>query len=57
MEQKPIEVVGKVFVVVGGERRCLVCEGIFTPTQAAERAKTICRPRYSHISRKAMPTC
>jgi hypothetical protein len=37
MEQQ-IEVVGKVFEVVGEKRRCLVCEGTFTPKQAAAHA-------------------
>lgn len=44
MEQEEIEMVGKVFVVVGGKRKCLVCEGVFTPIQAANHAATICSP-------------
>lgn len=32
-----IEIVGKV-VAVGGKRKCLICGGIFTPTQAANHA-------------------
>ena len=44
MEQHQIEVVGKVFLVVGDTRKCLVCEGVFTPTQAANHAATICYP-------------
>ncbi len=40
MEQEGIETVGKVFVVVGGMRRCLICDGMFTPTQAANHAAT-----------------
>ena len=44
MKQMQIEVVGKVFTVVGGKRRCLICEGMFTPAQAAEHATTICYP-------------
>ncbi len=44
MEQKQIEVVGKVFVVVGGKRRCLICDGMFTPTQAANHAAIPCYP-------------
>jgi hypothetical protein len=44
MEQQ-IESVGKVFEVVGGKRRCLVCEGTFTPTQAATHAVSLCYPQ------------
>jgi hypothetical protein len=44
MEQQQIEVVGKVFVVVGGNRKCLVCEGMFTPAQAANHATVPCYP-------------
>jgi hypothetical protein len=44
MEQKQIEVVGKVFVVVGGKRRCLICDGVFTLTQAANHAIVPCYP-------------
>jgi hypothetical protein len=40
--QTGIEVVGIVFVVVGAKRKCLICDGIFTPTQAANRAMTVC---------------
>jgi hypothetical protein len=38
------ERVGKVFVVVGGMRRCLVCDGIFTTREAAEHAVIPCHP-------------
>jgi hypothetical protein len=31
---KSIEIVGKVFIAVGGKRKCLICGAIFTPTQA-----------------------
>jgi len=41
-----IEVVGKVFVVVGGKRKCLICDDVFTPTQAANHATTMCLPAY-----------
>ena len=44
MEQDQIESAGKVFEVVGEKRRCLICEGTFTPTQAANHATTICYP-------------
>jgi hypothetical protein len=36
--------VGKVFVVVDGMRRCLICDGMFTPTQAAHHSAIICVP-------------
>jgi hypothetical protein len=45
MERNQIEVVGKVFVVVGGKRKCLICDGIFTPKQAANHAVIPCHPR------------
>ncbi len=38
------ETVGKVFVVVGDMRRCLICERPFTPRQAADHAVTPCYP-------------
>ncbi len=44
MEHNQIEFVGKVFVVVSGKRKCLICDGVFTPTQAANHAMTICFP-------------
>ena len=44
MEQKQIEVLSKVFTVVGGKRKCLICDGMFSPTQAANHAATICLP-------------
>lgn len=44
MNGKQDEAVGKVFVVVGGKRRCLICERIFTPTEAAAHAVAVCRP-------------
>jgi hypothetical protein len=49
MEQKQIEVVGKVFVVVGGKRRCLICDGMFTPTQAANHATAPCYPLLENV--------
>jgi len=46
MNQSQTETVGKVFLVVfGGRRKCLVCYGIFTPTQAAKHATTVCHPQ------------
>ena len=44
MGQNQIEVVGKVFVVLGGKRRCLICDGVFTRQSAAEHATTLCHP-------------
>jgi len=37
-----IEIVGKVFIAVGGKRKCLICGAIFTPTQAAQHATAPC---------------
>jgi hypothetical protein len=34
--------VGKVFLVLRGGRRCLVCGGVFTPTEAAKHAQAPC---------------
>jgi hypothetical protein len=42
MNRTQIETVGKVFVVVGSMRRCLICDGMFTPRQSAEHAGTAC---------------
>jgi hypothetical protein len=44
MNKMQIETVGKVFVVVRGMRRCLICESVFTPTEAAKHAATPCYP-------------
>lgn len=43
-KQQQIEMIGKVFVVTCGMRRCLICACVFTPTQAANHALTICYP-------------
>jgi hypothetical protein len=43
MERNQIEVVGKLFVVVGGKRKCLICDGVFTPSQAANHAIVPCK--------------
>jgi hypothetical protein len=45
MKETQIETVGKVFVVVCGMRRCLICERMFTPKQTADHAETPCHPR------------
>ena len=57
MEQKQIEVVGKVLVVVGGKRKCLICDGIFTPTQAANHARTPCYPRTEQVEAVDQAIC
>jgi hypothetical protein len=44
MKNSQPECVGKVFVVVRGMRRCLICDGIFTPKEAANHAMTFCCP-------------
>ena len=44
-KQQQIEMIGKVFVVTCGMRRCLICDGVFTPTQAANHATTFCYPQ------------
>ena len=36
------EAVGKVFIVVGDERRCLICDQLFTRQRSFEHSKTIC---------------
>jgi hypothetical protein len=38
------EAVGKVFMVEGNMRRCLICERIFTPREAAAHVRAVCRP-------------
>jgi hypothetical protein len=48
VKQQQIEVVGKVFVVLGGKRKCLICEGMFTPKQAGHHAMTECLPTYTN---------
>jgi hypothetical protein len=45
MNQTQIETVEKVFVVVRGMRRCLICDHVFTPKQAAEHATAPCSPK------------
>jgi len=44
MKQDQVEIVGKVFVVVRGGRKCLICDGEFTRNEAAEHALTTCYP-------------
>jgi hypothetical protein len=44
MNEAEVETVGKVFFVIGRRRRCLICDDIFTPMQAAKHAVTICHP-------------
>jgi hypothetical protein len=40
MRQTQIEIVDKVFVVVRGKRKCLICDCIFAPKQAENHART-----------------
>jgi hypothetical protein len=44
MNSTDSEHVGKVFVVVRGMRRYLICERVFTPMEAAYHAATRCYP-------------
>jgi hypothetical protein len=44
MNQTQIETVRKVFVVVQGGRRCLICEQVFTREEAPEHALVSCVP-------------
>src|ERR1700733_5230029 len=44
MNQMQIETVGKIFIVVRGMRRCLICDGVFTPREAANHAMILCCP-------------
>lgn len=44
MKNSEQEYVGKVFVVVRRMRRCLICDGLFTRTKAAEHALIACSP-------------
>jgi hypothetical protein len=44
-----IETVGKVFVVICGMRRCLICDEMFTPAQAATHATTPCYPEKKSV--------
>jgi hypothetical protein len=42
MKETQIETVGKVFIVVRGMRRCLICDRVFTPSETAEHASVPC---------------
>jgi hypothetical protein len=44
MKQTETEVTGKVFVVVEKKRQCLICDGVFTPRDAAKHGGAICHP-------------
>jgi hypothetical protein len=44
MTDTQIEIVGKVFVVVRGMRRCLICNSLFTRKGAGEHAGIACFP-------------
>jgi hypothetical protein len=44
MKQTQIEIVAKIFVVAGSTRKCLVCDGSFSPAQAVTHATILCYP-------------
>jgi hypothetical protein len=44
MKNSQPECVGKVFLVFRGVRRCLICDGLFTPREASDHAVTLCYP-------------
>jgi hypothetical protein len=44
MKETRDETVGKIFIVVRGMRRCLICDSVFTPREAANHAITLCCP-------------
>lgn len=44
MKQSQIENVGKVFVVVGRMRRCLICDRVFKLREASDHSATPCYP-------------
>lgn len=54
MRQTQIEIVGKVIVVVGGKRKCLICDGVFAPTQTAEHATAPCCVVFNGSSDKSV---
>ena len=53
MKGMQIETVGKVFIVVRGMRRCLICDGVFPPREAADHAATLCYPRTNDAEQDA----
>ncbi len=53
MNNMPSEHVGKVFVVVRGMQRCLICDRMFAPSEAAEHATEPCRPAPDHRNTNA----
>ena len=44
MKDAETEIVGKVFLIVRGGRKCLICDGVFTAREAAEHAEIVCYP-------------
>jgi len=48
MKQGQVEFVGKIFVVVGSMRRCLICDGVFSRGKAADHAVFPCYPATNH---------
>jgi len=56
MKRTQTEIVGKVFVAIRGERRCLICNDVFTLRQAARHATEPCDTQ--NVGREAVPmTC
>ena len=53
MNGRHSEQVGKVFVVTGGMRGCLICGGVFTPKEAAEHAAAPCCPLVKNRNKSA----
>ena len=43
--------IGKVFVVVGqDERKCLICDGVFTRQDASAHANGLCMPQRAKLA-------
>ena len=49
-----VEVVGKVFAVEGDKRKCLIRDGEFAPTHAAEHATAPCCVVFNGSSDKSV---
>jgi hypothetical protein len=56
MTGRDSEQVCKVFVVVRGMRRCLICDWVFTPKEAADHASVLCYPRPEQLQKKCPET-
>jgi hypothetical protein len=55
-KQQRIEMIGKVFVVTCGIRRCLICDREFTRREAAYHATTPCYPPMKESDQRAAYT-